>query len=50
MNSSKIAVVVWSLYSIDGMMAVIWFSSLDHTEKFKEYLSSKHPNINFSLE
>ena len=25
------------------------FSSLDHAKKFKEYLSSKHPNINFSL-
>ena len=26
------------------------FFSLDQTEKFKEYLSSKHPNINASLE
>ena len=26
------------------------FSSLDQAEKFKKYLSSKHPNINFSLE
>ena len=26
------------------------FFSLDQTEKFKEYLSSKHPNINVSLE
>ena len=26
------------------------FSSLDRAEKFKKYLSSKHPNINFSLE
>ena len=25
------------------------FSSLDHAEKFKKYLSSKHPNINCSL-
>ena len=23
----------------------VLFSSLDHTEKFKKYLSSKHPNI-----
>ena len=28
----------------------VLFSSLDHTEKFEQYLSSKHPNINFSLE
>ena len=26
------------------------FSSPDHADKFKEYLSSKHPNINFSIE
>ena len=26
------------------------FSSPDHTDKFKEYLLSKHPNINFSIE
>ena len=26
------------------------FSSPDHVDKFKEYLSSKHPNINFSIE
>ena len=26
------------------------FSSLDQAEKFKKYLSTKHPNINFSLE
>ena len=26
-----------------------WFSSFDQAEKFKKYLSSKHPNINFSL-
>ena len=25
------------------------FSSPDHADKFKEYLSSKHPNINFSI-
>ena len=26
------------------------FSSPDHADKFKEYLSSKHPRINFSIE
>ena len=26
------------------------FSSPDHTDKFKEYLSSKHPNIKFSIQ
>ena len=26
------------------------FSFPDHADKFKEYLSSKHPNINFSKE
>ena len=28
----------------------VLFSSLDHADKFKEYLCSKHPNINFSIE
>ena len=28
----------------------VLFSSLDQAGKFKKYLSSKHPNINFSLE
>ena len=28
----------------------VLFSSLDQAEKFKKYLSSKHPNINYSLE
>ena len=28
----------------------VLLSSLDQAEKFKKYLSSKHPNINFSLE
>ena len=28
----------------------VLFFSLDQAEKFKKYLSSKHPNINFSLE
>ena len=26
------------------------FSSPDHADKFQEYLSSKHPNINVSVE
>ena len=29
---------------------LVMFSSLDQAEKFKKYLSSKHPNIKFSLE
>ena len=28
----------------------VLFYSLDHAETFEQYLSSKHPNINFSLE
>ena len=28
----------------------VWFSSPDHAYKFMEYLSSKHPNIKFSIE
>ena len=28
----------------------VLFSSLDHADKFREYLSSKHPYIKFSLE
>ena len=28
----------------------VLFFSLDHEEKFKKYLSSKQPHINFSLE
>ena len=28
----------------------VLFSSLDQAKNFKKYLSSKHPNINFSLE
>ena len=47
----KIALMVWTQSSVDGMlMMFILFSSLDHTEKFKEYLYSKLPNINFLLE
>ena len=33
---------------VDDIFALL--SSLDHAGKFKEYLSSKHPNINFSIE
>ena len=33
---------------VDDIFAL--FSSPDHADKFKEYLSSKHPNINFSTE
>ena len=33
---------------LDHMLVL--FSSLDQAEKFKKYISSKHPNINFSLE
>ena len=32
---------------VDDIFAL--FSSPDHADKFKEYLSSKHPNINFLL-
>ena len=32
---------------VDDIFAL--FSSPDHADKFKEYLSSKHPNINFSI-
>ena len=28
----------------------VLFSSPDHADKFREYLSSKHPNIKFSIE
>ena len=33
---------------VDDIFAV--FSSPDHADQFKEYLSSKHSNINFSIE
>ena len=33
---------------VDDIFAL--FASPDHADKFKEYLSSKHPNINFSIE
>ena len=32
------------------LMIFVLFSYLDRAEKFNKYLSSKHPNINFSLE
>ena len=33
---------------IDAILVL--FSSLDHADKFREYLSSKHSNIKFSTE
>ena len=33
---------------VDDIFAL--FSSPDHADKFNEYLSSKHPNLNFSIE
>ena len=33
---------------VDNIFAL--FSSPDHADRFKEYLSFKHPNINFSIE
>ena len=33
---------------VDDIFAL--FFSLDHADKFKEYLSSKHSNIHFSVE
>ena len=39
-----------SLSSIDGILMIfVLFSSLDQAEKYKKYLSSKHPNINIPL-
>ena len=44
--------MISNLYStdvnVDGIFAL--FSSPDHADKFKEYLSPKHPKINFSIE
>ena len=40
--------VSWCRRYVDDIFAL--FSSPDHADKFKEYLSSKHPNINFSIE
>ena len=39
---------VFYRHYVDDIFVV--FSSLDQAEKFKKYFSSKHPNINFSLE
>ena len=51
MNGLKIAFTDCTLYFIDGMlMTFVLFSSLDHSEKFREYWSSKHPNISFLIE
>ena len=47
-NGSIIALIVWSLSSIYGKLMM--YSSLHQEEKFKKCLSSKHPNINFSLD
>ena len=48
----------WLRYCLHGLKPVFYrryaddifvlFSSFDHAEKFKKYLSSKHPNIYFS--
>ena len=44
--------MVSSLSSIDIRLVTYsyFFSSLDHAEKIKEYLSSKHHNMYFFLE
>ena len=39
---------VFYRHYVDDIFAL--FSSPDHADKFKEYLSSKHPNINFTIE
>ena len=39
---------VFYRWYVDGLFVLL--SSLDQAEKFKKYLSSKHPNMNFSLE
>ena len=50
-NGSKIALTVWSLSPTDGMLMIYLYCFLfSIKQKFKKYLSSKHPNINFSLE
>ena len=41
-----VSVCVWCVY----VYIYVLFSSLNHAETFEKYLSSKHPNINFSLE
>ena len=44
--------MISNLCAIDIMLMAYlhMFSFPDHADKFKEYLSSKHPNINFSKE
>ena len=37
-------------YRCDVDAIFVLFSSLNHAEKFKKYLSSNHPSINFLLE
>ena len=39
---------VFNRHYVDDIFAL--FPSPDHADKFKEYLSSKHPNIKFSIE
>ena len=43
--------MISNLSSIDVMlMTYLQFSSPNHADKFKKYLSFKHPNINFSTQ
>ena len=51
-NVFEIDLMISNLYSIDvmSMTYFLLFTSPDHVDRFKEYLSSKHPNINFSIE
>ena len=39
---------VFCIRHVDDMFALL--SSPDHPDKFMEYRSSKHPNMNFSIE
>ena len=46
----EIVLMISSLCFIDVIsMIYLYCSSPDHADKFREYLSSKHPNINFSI-
>lgn len=47
-NCSHGLISVFYKRYVDDIFVLL--SSLDHAEKFKTYLSSKHANINFSLE
>ena len=51
-NGSKIALTVWNLSSINAMLMIYLYSfALSINQKsLKKNLTSKHPNINFSLE